>query len=231
MSAKVKYPILLEHISKIYGSKGVEYVAIKDISLSVARGEFVAVLGPSGSGKTTLLDIAGTLDRPTRGKVFIDGIEVSRLNDREISKIRNEKIGFVFQSYNLVPYLSVLDNVMLPLMVNGTDDEQHRELAKQRLKEVGLGSKLENKPNEISGGEQQRVAIVRAIMNNPPLLLADEPTGNLDSVTAKDVMNLLIRIGKENDTTILMVTHDIDLAKYAERRVYIRDGLIEKEVR
>ncbi|MEM3280316.1 MAG: ABC transporter ATP-binding protein, partial [Candidatus Micrarchaeaceae archaeon] len=156
---------------------------------------------------------------------------VSRLNDREISKIRNEKIGFVFQSYNLVPYLSVLDNVMLPLMVNGTDDEQHRELAKQRLKEVGLGSKLENKPNEISGGEQQRVAIVRAIMNNPPLLLADEPTGNLDSVTAKDVMNLLIRIGKENDTTILMVTHDIDLAKYAERRVYIRDGLIEKEVR
>ncbi|MEM3855959.1 MAG: ABC transporter ATP-binding protein, partial [Candidatus Micrarchaeaceae archaeon] len=166
-----------------------------------------------------------------RGKVFIDGIEVSRLNDREISKIRNEKIGFVFQSYNLVPYLSVLDNVMLPLMVNGTDDEQHRELAKQRLKEVGLGSKLENKPNEISGGEQQRVAIVRAIMNNPPLLLADEPTGNLDSVTAKDVMNLLIRIGKENDTTILMVTHDIDLAKYAERRVYIRDGLIEKEVR
>ncbi|MEM0149178.1 MAG: ABC transporter ATP-binding protein, partial [Candidatus Micrarchaeaceae archaeon] len=166
-----------------------------------------------------------------RGKVFIDGIEVSRLNDREISKIRNEKIGFVFQSYNLVPYLSVLDNVMLPLMVNGTDDEQHRELAKQRLKEVGLGSKFENKPNEISGGEQQRVAIVRAIMNNPPLLLADEPTGNLDSVTAKDVMNLLIRIGKENDTTILMVTHDIDLAKYAERRVYIRDGLIEKEVR
>ncbi|MEM3215755.1 MAG: ABC transporter ATP-binding protein, partial [Candidatus Micrarchaeaceae archaeon] len=205
--------------------------AIRDISLAVRSGEFVAVLGPSGSGKTTLLDIIGTLDRPTKGRVLIDGTEVSRLNDRQLSEIRNRKIGFVFQSYNLVPYLNVLDNVMLPLMLYGADDEQHKELAAQRLNEVGLGGKFEKKPRELSGGEQQRVAIVRAIINNPPLLLADEPTGNLDSATSKEVMNLLMRIGKENNTTILMATHDPDLAKLADRRVYIRDGLVEKEVK
>ncbi len=215
----------------MYRSKEIEYTAVKGISLTIEKGEFVTILGASGSGKTTLLDLIGTLDSPTKGKVLIDGVDASSLSDRKLSLLRNEKIGFVFQSYNLVPYLNVLENVILPLMVYGKDNEQGMELAKKLLAEVGLGEKMRKKPNELSGGEQQRVAIVRALINKPPILLADEPTGNLDSKTSEDVLRLLARMSKEDNITVLMATHDPDLTKLSDRSIYIKDGQIEKEVR
>ncbi len=220
-----------EHVRKVYKTEEIEYMAIRDISLTIRRGEFATVLGPSGSGKTTLLDIIGTLDTPTSGRIFIDGIDVSSLNDNELSRVRNEKIGFIFQSYNLVPYLSTLENVMLPLVVTGKDDGNSREKAKRMLAEIGMSSKLKKKPTELSGGEQQRAAIVRALMNNPPLILADEPTGNLDSKTSDAVLGLLIKESKERGATILMVTHDPRVAARSERRIYLKDGIIEREVR
>ena len=221
----------MDHVWKVYRSKEIEYTAVKGISLTIEKGEFVTILGASGSGKTTLLDLIGTLDSPTKGKVLIDGVDASSLSDRKLSLLRNEKIGFVFQSYNLVPYLNVLENVILPLMVYGKDNEQGMELAKKLLAEVGLGEKMRKKPNELSGGEQQRVAIVRALINKPPILLADEPTGNLDSKTSEDVLRLLARMSKEDNITVLMATHDPDLTKLSDRSIYIKDGQIEKEVR
>jgi ABC-type lipoprotein export system ATPase subunit len=221
----------VDHVWKVYRSKEIEYTAVKGISLTVEKGEFVTILGASGSGKTTLLDLIGTLDSPTKGKVLIDGVDASSLSDRKLSLLRNEKIGFVFQSYNLVPYLNVLENVILPLMVYGKDNEQGMELAKKLLAEVGLGEKMRKKPNELSGGEQQRVAIVRALINKPPILLADEPTGNLDSKTSEDVLRLLARMSKEDNITVLMATHDPDLTKLSDRSIYIKDGQIEKDVR
>ena len=221
----------MDQVWKVYRSKEIEYTAVRGISLTVEKGEFVTILGASGSGKTTLLDLIGTLDSPTRGKVLIDGIDASSLSDRKLSLLRNEKIGFVFQSYNLVPYLNVLENVILPLMVYGKDNEQGMELAKKLLTEVGLGEKMRKKPNELSGGEQQRVAIVRALINKPPILLADEPTGNLDSKTSEDVLRLLARMSKEDNITVLMATHDPDLTKLSDRSIYIKDGQIEKDVR
>ena len=221
----------MDQVWKVYRSKEIEYTAVKGISLTVEKGEFVTILGASGSGKTTLLDLIGTLDSPTRGKVLIDGIDASSLSDRKLSLLRNEKIGFVFQSYNLVPYLNVLENAILPLMVYGKDNEQGIELAKKLLTEVGLGEKMRKKPNELSGGEQQRVAIVRALINKPPILLADEPTGNLDSKTSEDVLRLLARMSKEENITVLMATHDPDLTKLSDRSIYIKDGQIEKDIR
>ncbi|MCL5412768.1 MAG: ABC transporter ATP-binding protein [Candidatus Marsarchaeota archaeon] len=221
--------ITLENVKKVYGTKGMRYEAIRGVSLSVARGEFVSILGPSGSGKTTLLDLVGTLDRPTEGEVFINGRRVSSMPEGELARLRNRDIGFVFQSYNLVPYLSVMENVMLPLMVDGRDTAENITRAKSMLGEVGLGNKMQKKPTELSGGEQQRVAIVRALVNNPLILLADEPTGNLDSKTSDEVMNLLVRVCRENHTTIIMVTHDAELTELSDRNVYLRDGMIEKE--
>ncbi len=223
--------VQVDQVWKVYRSKEIEYTAVKGISLTVEKGEFVTILGASGSGKTTLLDLIGTLDSPTKGKVLIDGVDASSLSDRKLSLLRNEKIGFVFQSYNLVPYLNVLENVILPLMVYGKDNEQGMELAKKLLAEVGLGEKMRKKPNELSGGEQQRVAIVRALINKPPILLADEPTGNLDSKTSEDVLRLLARMSKEDNITVLMATHDPDLTKLSDRSIYIKDGQIEKDVR
>ncbi len=223
--------IQVDQVWKVYRSKEIEYTAVRGISLTVEKGEFVTILGASGSGKTTLLDLIGTLDSPTKGKVLIDGIDASSLSDRKLSLLRNEKIGFVFQSYNLVPYLNVLENAILPLMVYGKDNEQGIELAKKLLTEVGLGEKMRKKPNELSGGEQQRVAIVRALINKPPILLADEPTGNLDSKTSEDVLRLLARMSKEENITVLMATHDPDLTKLSDRSIYIKDGQIEKDVR
>lgn len=227
---RTKPIIQVEHVAKIYRSGKVEYTAIRDVSLVVDKGEFVTVLGASGSGKTTLLDLIGTLDTPTKGKIRIDGVDVSSLDDSELSRLRNEKIGFVFQSYNLVPYLNVLENVLLPLMVNSNDSAAHIEFAKKLLAEVGLGEKMQKKPTELSGGEQQRVATIRAVVNRPLILLADEPTGNLDSTTSKEVLRILSRISKENRITIVMATHDSELVTLSDRSVHIKDGLIEKEV-
>ncbi len=223
--------IEVEHIRKVYSSKKIEYVALKDVSLLVKKGEFVSVLGPSGSGKTTLMNLIGTLDRPTEGRILLDGIDSSTLSDNQLATVRNLKIGFIFQSYNLVPYLNVMENVMLPLMVEGRDTQGKRDEAKSLLDEIGIGNYLEKKPNELSGGQQQRVAIARALINDPPILLADEPTGNLDSHTADAVLNLLVKICKEKSTTMLIVTHDPDVAAISERSIYMKDGVVERETK
>ena len=221
----------IEHIGKVYTSKKLNYVAIKDISMYVTRGEFLSILGPSGSGKTTLLNLLGTLDRPTKGKIFIDGIDTSSMSDNQLCVIRNQKLGFIFQSYNLINYLSAFDNVMLPLIISNKDDAEGEERVRHILTQFGLGEKLNKKPNELSGGEQQRVAIARAIINNPPILLADEPTGNLDSKTAETVLNTLIDIAKKNGITIVMVTHDPEIAKFSDREIHLKDGLVHHEIR
>lgn len=227
-----KAPLIRLHgVGKVYRSREVEYIAIKEVSLDIMQGEFVTILGPSGSGKTTLLDLIGTLDTPTKGKIYIESIDISKFDDKKLSELRNEKIGFIFQSYNLIPYLSVIENVMLPLTVSSKNDESSVDYAMELLKEVGLAGKVEKKPSELSGGEQQRVAIVRALINKPQILLADEPTGNLDTKTSDEVLNMLVKVSKERGTTIVMVTHDPELTVHADRCIYMRDGIIEREKR
>ena len=223
--------IRAEGIEKVYSTKKVEYVALKNVSVSIKRGEFVTILGPSGSGKTTLMNLLGTLDRPTEGKIYIDGVDTSELDDNQLSVLRNRKVGFIFQAYNLVPYLSTLQNVILPLMVEGKDTPENIERAKDILKEIGIGSELGKKPNEMSGGQQQRVAIARALVNKPPIIIGDEPTGNLDSKTSDAVMNLLMRMSKENNTTMIIATHDPEISELSERSIYMKDGQIEKHVK
>ncbi len=231
MAAKDRTVLEMVHVKKTYYGKGVRYEAVRGVSIRVMGGEFVSVLGPSGSGKTTLLDLAGTLDTPTEGHVLIDGQNVSNMSGNQLAEIRNRKIGFIFQSYNLVPYLSVLQNATLPLMVNNMDTQKNIDRVKGLLTEVGLGDKMEKKPTELSGGEQQRVAIVRAFSASPQILLADEPTGNLDSKSAEIVLKMIIKMSKENGTTIVMVTHSPDVASLSQRSIYLKDGLVEKEVK
>ena len=214
-------------LSKVYRTEVVETYALRDFSLTVKEGEFVAVTGPSGSGKTTFLTIAGLLEAATSGSYKLDGIEVAQLNDDERSRIRNQKIGFVFQAFNLIPDLNVCDNVEVPLRYRGMKAEERRQRVRQALERVGLGSREKHFPAELSGGQQQRVAIARALAGSPRLLLADEPTGNLDSQMARSVMGLLEDLHREG-ATIVMVTHDPQLAARAQRNVHVVDGqLIE----
>jgi len=220
--------VRLENVSKIYEGN-VKTIALNNINLSIEEGEFLAILGPSGSGKSTLLSIIGVLDRPTEGKVYIYNMDVTKLNDSEVSKIRNEYIGFVFQNFNLIPRLSVLQNVELPLVARGLPKRKREEIAINALKLVGLEGLIRKKPTELSGGQQQRVAIARALTQNPKIVLADEPTGNLDSTNAKIVMNIFKKINEELKTTIVVVTHDKEVASYARRKIYIKDGKIVGE--
>jgi putative ABC transport system ATP-binding protein len=214
-------------LSKVYRTEVVETYALRDFSLTVKEGEFVAVTGPSGSGKTTFLTIAGLLEAASSGSYQLDGIEVAQLGDDARSRIRNEKIGFVFQAFNLIPDLNVFDNVEVPLRYRGMKGEERRQRVRQALERVGLGSREKHYPAELSGGQQQRVAIARALAGSPRLLLADEPTGNLDSQMARSVMGLLEDLHREG-TTIVMVTHDPQLAARAQRNVHVVDGqLIE----
>jgi putative ABC transport system ATP-binding protein len=215
----------MQNLRKVYRTALVETHALRDLTLNVAAGEFVAVTGPSGSGKTTFLNIAGLLEEHTDGLYALDGIDVKQLNDDQRSQLRNEKIGFIFQSFNLIADLDLFDNVDVPLRYRGFPKAERKRRIEQALSRVGLGSRLHHYPNELSGGQQQRVAIARALAGEPKLLLADEPTGNLDTVMARGVLELLEEINGQG-TTIVMVTHDLELARRARRHVHIVDGQV-----
>jgi len=215
-------------VKKVYVSDGVLTEALRGVSLKVKRGEFIAIVGPSGSGKSTLLHLVGGLDRPTSGKVLIGGNDINKLSDDKLAELRNEKIGFVFQFYNLVPYLPVIKNIELPLIVKGVSSQERRIRVLKLLEEVGLKDKAFTRPTRLSGGEQQRVAIARALINNPEILLADEPTGNLDSKNSIMIAEIFKKLN-DRGRTIVMVTHNLEVASYAKRILYIRDGLIERE--
>ncbi|MGB4776502.1 MAG: ABC transporter ATP-binding protein [Daejeonella sp.] len=202
--------------------------ALKSVSLSISKGEFVALMGPSGSGKSTLMNILGCLDTPTKGDYILNGIQVSEMSDGELAEVRNKEIGFVFQTFNLLPRSSSLDNVALPLVYAGISRKEREERAKKTLENVGLGNRVDHKPNELSGGQRQRVAVARALINNPSIILADEPTGNLDTKTSVEIMGLLEEIHSKGNT-IILVTHEEDIAMHAHRIVRMRDGLIEKD--
>lgn len=224
------YSVKVQNISKVYKTGSIEVDALKDVSLSLKSGEFDAIVGPSGSGKSTLMHILGTIDKPTSGEVYIDGSPVSRMNGDELAEFRNKKLGFVFQAYNLVAGLDAEKNVELPLMTVNMPQEMRRKKADALLKRLGLGERLKLRPTQLSGGEQQRVAIARALINEPTLVLADEPTGNLDTKAGDEVIKLLKEVAKERNVTIVMVTHNIDLVKHCDRVIYIKDGRVQKEV-
>jgi putative ABC transport system ATP-binding protein len=202
--------------------------ALKSVSLTINKGEFVALMGPSGSGKSTLMNILGCLDTPTKGEYILNGINVSHMTDNELAEVRNSEIGFVFQTFNLLPRNTALDNVALPLIYAGINKETRQERAKSALQNVGLGNRIDHKPNELSGGQRQRVAVARALINDPSIILADEPTGNLDTKTSIEIMGLIEDIHAKGNT-IILVTHEEDIALHAHRIVRMRDGLIEND--
>ncbi len=216
-------------VVKIYKMGDVDFHAIRGVSLNIEKGEFVALMGPSGSGKSTFMNIIGCLDTQTSGKYLLEKQDVAGLSKDALADIRNKKIGFVFQSFNLLHKISAVENVALPLLYNGSPSKIRRERSMDALRSVGLEGWEYHRPNQLSGGQQQRVAIARALINNPSLILADEPTGNLDSQTSIDLMNLFKKLNKENGITIVMVTHEADIAGYAGRRVYFKDGRIVKD--
>jgi putative ABC transport system ATP-binding protein len=207
-----------------------EIHALRGVSISLDRGEYVAIMGPSGSGKSTLMNLIGCLDTPSKGSYLLNGQEVARMNDNELARIRNEEIGFVFQTFNLLPRATALHNVELPLVYAGVPAAERQTRAKGALEKVELTSRMQHRPNELSGGQRQRVAIARALVNNPSILLADEPTGNLDSKTGAEIMNLFARL-HEAGNTIILVTHEADIAACAHRAVHLRDGTVERDVR
>jgi putative ABC transport system ATP-binding protein len=205
-----------------------EIHALRGVSLSIDRGEYVAIMGPSGSGKSTLMNLIGCLDTPTRGSYRLNGKEVARMNDNELARIRNEEIGFVFQTFNLLPRATALHNVELPLVYAGVPAAERQQRAREALQRVELGDRMTHRPNELSGGQRQRVAVARALVNNPSILLADEPTGNLDTKTGAEIMALLQTLHHAGHT-IVMVTHEADIAHYANRTIHLRDGCIEND--
>jgi len=218
--------IVLDNVVKIYKIGDVQVNALNYVSLKIEAGEMVSIMGPSGSGKSTMMNLIGCLDRPNSGKYELDGLDVSKMNDDQLAAVRNKKIGFVFQSFNLLPRISAVMNVELPLIYNAT--RNRREHAMQALEAVGIANRARHKPSEMSGGEQQRIAIARALVNNPALILADEPTGNLDTHTSHGIMEFLKDLNKKG-ITIVIVTHEEDIAAYTKRTVYLRDGSIVQE--
>lgn len=220
----------VKRLFKIYDSAAGRVIALRDVSFDVKKGEFLAIVGPSGSGKSTLLNMIGALDRPTSGRVLIGGVDIFSLSDSEIATLRNRMIGFVFQSYNLINRTTVQRNVELPGIIKGMSSTSRSRRSKKLLELLGIGDKANFKPSNLSGGQQQRVAIARALMNNPTIILADEPTGNLDTKTGNEVFNLLRTLSKKYKRTIVMVTHNPALAQLTDRAIYIKDGTVEKEV-
>ena len=219
-------------VTKTYRMGDVDVHALRGVTLRIAEGEFAAIMGASGSGKSTLMNILGCLDRPTSGEYWLDGEEVSRLSADQRAKVRNRKIGFVFQSFNLLPRTSALDQVMMPLTYTTSDlsERAGRDRARALLNRVGLGDRMDHHPSQLSGGQQQRVAIARALVNNPPLLFADEPTGNLDSKTSREVLQMFQTLNEREGITIILVTHDANVAATASRQIHIKDGLIESGI-
>ncbi len=224
MSKKGK-AIVAKDLTKVYQMGEVQVHALRGVSLEIKHGEVVAIMGPSGSGKSTLMNIIGCLDRPTAGEYYLDGELVSDMNDDQLATVRNHKVGFVFQNFNLLSRSSALLNVELPLRYAGLRENRH-ERAAVALQAVGLGDRMEHKPMELSGGQQQRVALARAIINDPAIILADEPTGNLDSKSGKEIMNLLLELNKESGTTLIIVTHDPTIAEKTERVIQLYDGRV-----
>lgn len=220
--------IKLEEIKKSYYLGKQELKVLKGISIDIFKNEYVALMGPSGSGKSTLMNILGCLDSPTAGKYILNGEDVSKMQDDDLADVRNKEIGFVFQQFNLLPRLTAAENVALPLIYNGTSKKNRTELALEMLDRVGLADRSHHKPNELSGGQNQRVAIARALVNNPSIILADEPTGNLDSKTSVEIMHIFDKIQSEGNTVIL-VTHEEDIAEYAHRIIRLKDGIIESD--
>ena len=216
-------------IGKTYKSAGLDVEVLKDVSLRVKEGEYVSIIGPSGAGKSTLMAIMGCLALPTRGTYLLDGEEVEKVSDRELSRIRNEKIGFVFQAFHLLPGVKAIDNVMMPLLYSRKVPKDARQRAEAVLDKVGLGHRMHHTPGQLSGGEQQRVTIARSLINHPKILLADEPTGNLDSKNGAEIMKTFDHLNQEEGTTILLITHDQEVARHAHRIITIKDGQIESD--
>lgn len=228
MADKMASLISVSHVSKIYTTGEVETKALDDVSFEIKKGEFVAIMGPSGSGKSTLMHILGALDVPTSGSYILDGQEVAKLNDDQLAEIRNKKIGFIFQAFNLLPRVSALKNVMLPMMYDGTPKEKRREVAEKYLNMVGLSDRMDHTSSQLSGGQMQRVAIARALVLDPAIILADEPTGNIASAQAEEIMAIFQKLNKDGHT-ILMITHEPDIAEHAKRIIHIRDGEIAED--
>lgn len=216
--------IEIENVKKIYQMGETEVAALRGVSLEIEKGEMVSIVGPSGSGKSTLMNILGCLDQPSQGIYRLDGVNVHNMDDDQLATIRNKKIGFVFQSFNLLPRTSALDNVELPLVYAGAPDRRKR--ARAALEQVGLGDRVHHRPNELSGGQQQRVAIARALASEPAIILADEPTGNLDSQSGEEIMNIFKRLNRDRGMTVILVTHDPDVASAANRTIHVKDGQV-----
>lgn len=218
-------------LTKVYQMGEVEVHALRGLSLKIQPGEVIAIMGPSGSGKSTLMNMLGCLDRPTSGDYYLDGETVAHMNDNQLADIRNRKVGFVFQSFNLLPRSTALTNVELPLRYSKSNGKDRRKLAREALESVGLADRVNHRPNQLSGGEQQRVALARAIVNNPSMIMADEPTGNLDTTSGEEILTLLLNLNKERGATLIIVTHDPEIAQHTERVVHILDGIVVEDTK